>query len=161
MALVLIRIDDRLIHGQVVEGWLDAISANLVIIGSDEIAHDEFQKTLLTLAVPPRIRAAFLNVREVSHYLDTKQIKDDRIIILVHGPLDALQLLETGVKISSINVGGMHYGEGKKQILPFLSVNAHDIESFEKINKMNVMLEGRILPGDTPIDIIDILHRVF
>ncbi|MFH1378945.1 MAG: PTS sugar transporter subunit IIB [bacterium] len=161
MPLVLLRIDDRLIHGQVVEGWLDAVGANLIIIASDEIAEDEFQQTLLTLAVPPRIRAVFLKVNDVIGFFNTKQQAGDRILLLVDNPNAALQLIESGVKISSINVGGMHYGEGKKQILPFLSVDADDRKSFEKINQMNVMLEGRVLPGDTPIDIIDLLHRVF
>lgn len=162
MSLVLMRIDDRLIHGQVVEGWLDAIVVNHILIASDEIAHDEFQHTLLSLAVPPKIKVSFLTIKDASEYLaGKKQSSGERVIVLLHGPREALELLEAGVKISSINVGGMHYADGKKQVLPFLSVDERDREAFEKISEKDVLLEGRVLPGDTPVDIIGILHKVF
>lgn len=161
MTLSLIRIDDRLIHGQVVEGWLNAINVNHILIASDEIAHDDFQKTLLSLAVPPQVRASFFAIQDAARYLLTGQTPQDRIIVLLHGPHETLELLRAGVRISSINVGGMHYAEGKHQILPFLSVNNEDRVAFEELSKMNVMLEGRVLPGNAPIDIIDILHKVF
>ena len=161
MAVILVRIDDRLIHGQVVEGWLDAISVNHILIASDEIAQDEFQKTLLSLAVPPKIKVSFFSIKESTEYLTLKQTPGDRIIVLLHGPGEALQLLEAGVQITSINVGGMHYGDGKKQVLPFLSVDEADRKVFEKIHAMHISLDGRVLPDDESIDIIGILHKVF
>jgi PTS system mannose-specific IIB component len=157
MALLLMRIDDRLIHGQVVEGWLGAIGVNHIIIASNEIASDKFQQTLLTLALPPKFRVSFLTLSDAAAYCALSRLPDDRILILINSPAEALELLNAGVELSTINVGGMHYAAGKKQVLPFLSVDELDRMAFKKIHDLKVTLEGRVLPGDQPIDIMQIL----
>jgi mannose/fructose/sorbose-specific phosphotransferase system IIB component len=159
MPIVLARIDDRLIHGQVVEGWLKKIRVTHILVVSDEAAQDEMQKTLLGMAAPSNAKVSTLSVNDAVSEIKSNIFNKDFLLILFSNPGDALKFLNLGVKLDSINVGGMHYSSGKKQILKNLSVDNSDINAFESIAKLGVELEGRILPDDAKIDVMSILRE--
>ena len=158
MPIVLSRIDDRLIHGQVVEGWLRKIRVNYIIVVSDEVAGDKMQQTLLGMAAPSDVRVSSFSIEDAGTKLVSDQFSDESIMLLFSCPGDVLRLLKTGVKLSSVNVGGMHYSTGKKQILRNLSVDEDDIKVFYEIDKLGVELEGRILPNDQRKNIMEIIN---
>ncbi|MBN1622329.1 MAG: PTS sugar transporter subunit IIB [Endomicrobiales bacterium] len=159
MSIILARIDDRLIHGQIVEGWLRVIKANSVIIVSDEVARDKVQQTLLTIAVPDNININSFSIDEAAEKIKEKEFEKKKIMLLFSNPQDVLRFIKKGVKLTSVNVGGMHYTPGKKQILRTLSVDENDILVLKEINKMDVKLEGRVLPGDDYIDVIETIEK--
>src|SRR6476469_9865589 len=121
MPVVLLRIDGRLVHGQVVEGWLKSIRATSIVVASDHVAADETQMALYRLAVPQGTKLACLTLDET--VAAWSSWKKDRVLVLVSTPQDALALIQKGAKIESINVGGMHYREGRVQILKAVSVD--------------------------------------
>ncbi|MCX5781957.1 MAG: PTS sugar transporter subunit IIB [Elusimicrobia bacterium] len=159
MPIVLARIDDRLIHGQVVEGWLKKIRVTHILVVSDEAARDEMQKTLLGMAAPSNVKVSTLSVDDAVSEIKLNIFDKDFLLILFSNPADALKFLNLGVKLASINVGGMHFSSGKRQILKNLSVDNSDIDAFENISKLGVELEGRILPDDTKIDVMSIIRE--
>jgi len=157
MPVVLVRIDGRLVHGQVVEGWLKAIRATAIVVASDQVAADETQKALYLLAVPQGIKLQCLSIREAAEAWSNW--KKDRVLVLVSTPQDALALVNKGATIESINVGGMHYREGRVQILKAVSVDDKDVAAFNELMNKGIFLEARPLPLDEPIELKAYLDR--
>ncbi len=159
MPIVLTRIDDRLIHGQVVEGWLKKIRVTHILVVSDEAAQDAMQKTLLGMAAPSNVRVSTLSVEDAASEIKSDTFNKDFLLILFSNPSEVLRFLELGVRIESINVGGMHFSSGKRQLLKNLSVDGSDITAFQKISEMGIELEGRILPDDTKVDVMGAIRQ--
>jgi mannose/fructose/sorbose-specific phosphotransferase system IIB component len=160
LGILLIRIDDRLIHGQVVAGWVKAIKANHIMVVNDKVAQDEMQKVLLGMAVPSSLKLSILSIADAAVELKKEIPENDRLIILLNSPADALALVEQQVPIKSINVGGIHYCEGKKQILKAVCVDMEDIESLYQLERKGIELEGRIVPTDERINIMESVKKI-
>jgi len=159
MSVVLIRIDDRLIHGQVVEGWVKKFRIDHIVVCNDDVAGDVMQKNLLRLAVPSHIKASILTLSECIEYFLEGRFEKGRVMILISSPSVAFELMERGINISEINVGVMHYMLGKKQILKSISVSDEDIKVFRQLAKRGVKLEARTLPGDERFDILKCIEN--
>ncbi len=158
MPIVLVRIDDRLIHGQVVEGWLKPLRANHIVVVSDAVARDRYQQILFSMAVPSAIKVSTFSIEETAAKILEGYFEKDRVMLLLSAPQDAVRLINSKVKFSSINVGGMHYSSGKRQLLRTLSVNESDISALKEIGGKGIELEGRVLPNDERVDIMDVLN---
>jgi mannose/fructose/sorbose-specific phosphotransferase system IIB component len=159
MPVVLVRIDDRLVHGQVVEGWLRAIRATAIVVASDYVAADETQKALYLLAVPQGIKLSCLSIQEAADAWNSPAWKKEQVLVLTSTPQDVLALVEKGAQIESVNVGGLHYREGRIQILKAVSVDDKDVAALKALAKRNVLLEARPLPLDEPIELKPYLDR--
>ena len=159
MGMVLVRIDDRLIHGQVVENWMKALKINHVIVVNDLVASDRMQKTLFSMAVPGHTRISILTIAQAKEAIVNGQFEGDRAMLLFVSPQDVLNLIKKGVRIKEVNVGGMHYSPEKKQILKAISVSKQDMQTFHELDRLGVHLEARMIPDDEKIDIMKIIKR--
>jgi mannose/fructose/sorbose-specific phosphotransferase system IIB component len=160
VGIELIRIDDRLVHGQVVAGWVKAIKANHIMVVNDKVAQDQMQRVLLSMAVPGNLKLSVMSIAEAAAVLKAGIPDNDRLIILLNSPADALALVEKAVPVKSINVGGIHYCEGKKQILKAVCVDMVDIEALYQLERLGIELEGRIVPTDERINIMDSVRKI-
>jgi PTS system mannose-specific IIB component len=159
MTIELIRIDDRLVHGQIVQGWLKVINISKIVVASDEVANDQMQRMLLGMAVPSNVELEIKTVKDVSsNALDGKYDKT-KTMFLFSNPSDVLDMIENGVGVKSVNVGGMHFTNGKKQLLCNVSVDDKDIEALEKIHRRGIEIEGRVLPSDDRIDVFHVIEK--
>jgi len=158
MPLVQVRIDDRLIHGQVVVGWRNVLRPQRIMLCSDEVARSDWQRTIYLSAVPSDIAASVLSTAETIEALKSSEFDRERIILLVDNPRSIVDLVRGQVPIDAVNVGGMHFKPGKNQIAPFIFVDGEDIEQFNVLHGMGVKLEGRDVPTRTPIDIVKVLN---
>ena len=159
MGMVLVRIDDRLIHGQVVENWMKFLKINHVIVVNDFVASDRMQKTLFSMAVPDHAKISILTITQAKEAILNGQFEGDKAMLLLVSPQDVLNLINKGVRIKEVNVGGMHYSPDKKQILKAISVSKEDIQAFQELDKLGVYLEARMVPNDEKIDIMEIIKR--
>ncbi len=159
MGLVLVRIDDRLIHGQVVANWMKSLKINHVVVVNDFVAGDRMQKTLFSMAVPEQAKISILSIAQAKEAILNGQFEGDRAMLLLVSPQDVLDLINKGVRIKEVNVGGMHYSPDKKQILKAISVSKQDIQAFQELDKLGVHLEARMVPDDEKIDIMEIIRR--
>lgn len=159
MGMVLVRIDDRLIHGQVVENWMKFLKINHVIVVNDFVASDRMQKTLFSMAVPDHAKISILTITQAKEAILNGQFEGDKAMLLLVSPQDVLNLINKGVRIKEVNVGGMHYSPDKKQILKAISVSKEDIQAFQELDKLGVYLEARMVPDDEKIDIMKIIKR--
>lgn len=160
MTISLIRIDDRLIHGQVVTRWAKELNINRIIVVNDDIAKDTIRVSLLTQVTPPGITAHIIDIQKAIRVYNNPRYQTDKVIMLFTNPLDVLRLIEGGVPIPSINIGGMSFQQGKKQIHNAISVNAKDIETFKKLNQIGVNLEVRKVPSDSPIKLMTLIAKI-
>jgi mannose/fructose/N-acetylgalactosamine-specific phosphotransferase system component IIB len=153
MGVSLLRVDDRLIHGQVIEGWVPFLKVDLVIVVSDAAAQDEVQTALMKMALPPSIGLLVLPVADAPAALNAPQLASRKALVLVPGPSEALSLVERGVAIDRINVGGLHYTVGKVQLGRALFLDEKDRLALRALAGKGVRLEGRALPGDAEEDL--------
>lgn len=158
MPLVQVRIDDRLIHGQVVVGWRHVLHPQRIMLCSDEVANSDWQKTIYMSAVTNDIAASVLTLQETITELKGGLLEQERVLLLVDSPGSLVDLVEAGVNITEVNVGGMHFRAGKNQIAPFIFVDEEDISHFRTLYDRGVKLEGRDVPTRTPVDIARILR---
>lgn len=152
--ILLTRIDNRLIHGQVGMTWTNNLGANLVIVANDEVAQDEVQQNLMDMALPESAESRFFTLDKVIKIID-KAAPRQKILIVVRTPQDALKLVEGGVPIKKINVGNIHYSEGKKQISSTVSVDEKDIETFKKLDSHGIELEVKGVPSDKGFNLMN------
>jgi mannose/fructose/sorbose-specific phosphotransferase system IIB component len=153
MPIVLIRIDDRLIHGQVVVGWAHYLHANHIVVADNNIASDPTQKMLYEMVVPPDIKVSILPIEDAAEMLKKDTAPDLKTIVLFSKPQDVLSYWKLGGPLKSLNIGGMRFEPGKKQIAQAISVNDADLAVFRELNQQNIQLEGRAVPSDPQMDI--------
>jgi mannose/fructose/N-acetylgalactosamine-specific phosphotransferase system component IIB len=158
MSITLLRVDDRLIHGQVVEGWLPQLNVNHVAVVSDAAADDPVQAALMKMALPPGVGLSVLRVADAPAALSAPQAAAKRILVLVPGPAEALALLERGVAVDRVNVGGLHFTVGKVQLGRALFLSDEDKAALRAIAARGVRLEGRPLPSDPEENLASILE---
>lgn len=159
MPLVLVRIDDRLIHGQVVEGWLRVVQADRIVVASDEAAADPLQMSLMGLAVPSEVRVVVRPVAEVAQALKTAQWAKDRVLLLLPGVREARRLVDMGVGLESINLGGMHDAPGRSFVTPSLALSPEDVADLRALLDRDINIETRALPNDERRSLRDVLNN--
>jgi|SRR5690625_366118 len=152
MSIVVARIDERLIHGQVAYSWSVAYRVTQIIVVDDEVANDPTQVMLLEMAVPAGKKHAILTVDDAVNYIQ-KQPETERIFVVVKKPDIYLELIEKGIKIPSINVGGMYYKKGKKEIGKTVYIDEDDKKVFLEIMEKGVPCEIRTSPNDKSRDL--------
>jgi mannose/fructose/N-acetylgalactosamine-specific phosphotransferase system component IIB len=157
MPLVMVRIDDRLIHGQVVLGWGPVIKPDRILLCSDEVASVEWQRTIYLSAVPVNIKASVLTLKDTISALKNNEFGNERVLLLVDTPQSVVFLVDNQIIIDKVNVGGMHFKPGKNQISPFIFVDNSDIVEFKNLHQRGIYIEGRDVPTRTPVDIAKIL----
>ncbi|MFI4819064.1 MAG: PTS mannose transporter subunit IIAB [Enterobacterales bacterium] len=160
MNIVLVRIDDRLIHGQVVTSWTKETKINRIIVISDEVDADENRKKLLIQVSPPGITSHVVNIEKAIRVYNNPKYCNDRVMLLFNNPSDILSVIKKGMKIKSINIGGMSYNKNKIQINNAISVDKKDIIAFKKLNKLGIELEIRKVYNDNSLNLIDLIKNL-
>lgn len=154
MPIVFSRIDDRLIHGQVTEGWAKQLKPDLIVVVSNEVAASEWQCELCLAALPTCFHGLVAGLGDAPRVIG--ELADDprRTIILFESPQDAYEVISHGAPIVSLNVGGMHSMKGKREILDYLYVDDNDARYLHKLSDMGVSLDFRDLPDHADIDVL-------
>jgi PTS system, mannose/fructose/sorbose family, IIB component len=145
--IILARIDNRLLHGQVATQWAKAIGANLILVANDEVAGNKMRQGLMDMAAPNGVDTRYWTIQKT---IDTIHKAADRqkIFIIIESPEDALRLVEGGVPIKKVNVGNMHMSEGKRQVAGVVAVDDNDINAFKALREHGIELEIRKVPTE-------------
>ncbi|KDE35801.1 PTS mannose transporter subunit IIAB [Kosakonia radicincitans] len=160
MVIGLARIDDRLIHGQVATRWTKETNVTRIIVVSDEVAADTVRKTLLTQVAPPGVTAHVVDVAKMLRVYNNPKYAGQRVMLLFTNPTDVERVVEGGVKITSVNIGGMAYRQGKTQVNNAVSVDEKDIAAFKKLNERGIELEVRKVSNDPKLKMMDLISKV-
>jgi len=149
MSLVLARIDCRLIHGQVVETWVPHVKANLLIVANDDLAANPMLRSVMELAVPVGIRVRFCRLDEVIAAIAEADRAGDRSILLVSNASDALKARKEGAAFDLLNIGNLHFAEGKVQISPSVFFAPEDFEALRWFRSHGVSVCVKGTPFET------------
>ncbi|MFU9136047.1 PTS mannose transporter subunit IIAB [Erwinia tasmaniensis] len=160
MKIGLARIDDRLIHGQVATRWTKETNVNRIIVVSDEVAADTVRKTLLTQVAPPGVTAHVVDVAKMIRVWNNPKYARDRVMLLFTNPTDVERLVQEGVKITSVNIGGMAFRQGKIQVNNAVSVDDKDIAAFRDLNERGIELEVRKVSSDQRLKMMDLINKM-
>lgn len=145
MSLVLVRVDNRLIHGQVLEAWLPHVNADSIIVVDDEIANDPFRKLLMLAVVPKTVR---VDVYSHEQFAGVALNRSDKVLVLFSTPADALKAFRGGFKFSTLNLGNMHVGPQKCCISQTLYVDCDDLEHLKQLTELGVDICAQCIPTD-------------
>lgn len=155
MPISLVRIDDRLVHGQVVVGWIPYLRAEEVVVVSEAAATDPTQVALMQLALPDAVELKVMGFKDAASYFSVPH--DKRILILAPGPFEILGMLDCGARFDRLNVGGLHYTAGRVQLGKAIFLSELDKEALREIGRRGLRLEGRAIPSDKEIDILKMI----
>ncbi len=154
--ILLTRIDNRLIHGQVGVTWCNHLGANLILVANDEVANSEVRQNLMDLAVRDTVASRYFTLEKTINIIH-KASKDQKIFLVCKTPQDVLTLVKGGVPIKKVNIGNMHFSEGKKQISSTVSVDESDKQAFIELNKLGIELDLRRVPDERGLDIMALI----
>lgn len=150
--ILLTRIDNRLVHGQVTTQWNATLGANVIIVANNEVAQNAMRQNLMKIAAPEGVEMRFCSLQ---HAVETVADATDRekLFVVVETPEDALELIEAGMPITKVNVGNMRMSEGKRQVATSVAVDDVDVAAFRKMLDRGVELEVRRLPSTPAEDV--------
>ncbi|HHX67742.1 MAG: PTS N-acetylgalactosamine transporter subunit IIB [Miniphocaeibacter sp.] len=150
--IVLTRIDNRLIHGQVATQWTNSIGANLLLVANDKVAGDKMRQSLMDMAAPTGVATRYFTIQKTIDIIH-KAAERQKIFIIAETPQDVLKLVEGGVPIKKVNIGNMHMAEGKRQVAKVVAVDDDDVEAFKKLKDKGIELEIRRVPTESSEDV--------
>ena len=146
------RVDNRLVHGQVIEGWLPYVAARHLVVANDAMAQDDLRQQITLLAIPQSVETHFVMLEALA---DTLRSCDDDALVLFEDCKDARQASDAGGAMKSLNIGNLHYGPGKKQLLPHVAVSEQDSEDLRTLLDRRVQLDFRCVPSEKVRDSIE------
>lgn len=150
--ILLTRIDNRLLHGQVATMWTSYIGANLILVANDEVSTNKLRQGLMDMAAPTGVATRYFSIQKTIDIINKASDKQ-KIFIVVETPEDALRLVEGGVPIKKLNVGNMHFSEGKRNVTPLVAVDDKDVEAFRQLKSHGVDIEIRRVPTEAADDV--------
>lgn len=159
MTIALARIDDRLIHGQVATVWTKESKVNRIIVVNEGVAKDSIRTTMLKSVAPLGVTAHVVDVPKMIRVYNNPEYADDRVMLLFTNPSDVLALIEGGIPLNSINVGGISHKEGKQMVSHAVAVDEKDIEAFKAMDAKGVELEVRKVSSDSRQYMMDLLKK--
>lgn len=124
--IVLTRIDNRLIHGQVATQWAGSVGANLLLVANDAVAGNSLRQGLMDMAAPSYAQTRYWTLDKTISTIHKASPKQ-HIFLICETPEDVLKLVEGGVPIKKVNIGNMHMAEGKRQVATSVAVNDEDV----------------------------------
>jgi mannose/fructose/N-acetylgalactosamine-specific phosphotransferase system component IIB len=143
----LVRIDDRLIHGQVVALWVKHLQARRIVIVDDQVAKDSFLQLILRGAAPPGVTVDVSTIEDAPQALDRPESERRKTIVLMKGPKTAVGLRNAGVQFDTLNVGGMGAGPGRKPFYRNISASQDELDMFRQLESLGITAQIQIEPN--------------
>lgn len=160
MNILLVRVDDRFIHGQILEAWIPFLKAQSVIVVNDTLANDDFQKTIMSMAIPDRIKLRIVTIDDVLSLRDEKDLDDKRTLVIVSSIKDAFSLHTIGLDFSNLNLGNNKGTDSSKQISYSVWVDEDDLKMLCELMENGIDINLQSVPRERNIDMRSIMNMV-
>ena len=144
-----VRIDNRLVHGQVIEAWLPYTKARAIIVVNDELAGDPLRQEIMHLAIPHGVKLLFAKVGSADQIISQAvvRVQNAPVLVLFATCGDVRTAYTHGMTFSRLNIGNLHYGPGKKQICDHVALGTEDISCLNFFSKQGILLDFRCVPN--------------
>lgn len=149
--IVLTRVDDRLIHGQVMTAWVKKTRGNQILIIDDDVAKDDFMSELLKMSAPADIDIQVKSVAQAISFVRDIPNTDKKVIILVKGPRVIENLLENDCQITEMIVGGMGAKENRSVLYKNISASDDERAIFKKLIKAGMSIDIHVIPDQKAV----------
>jgi mannose/fructose/N-acetylgalactosamine-specific phosphotransferase system component IIB len=151
MSLALARIDDRLVHGQVVLVWGQSLSATRLLVADDAVAANPWERELMGTTAED-MEVLVVAIADLPERLESERERGGATILLLRSPAAALAAVEAGAAIDELNLGGLHFAPGKEKILDYLYLDETDRLALTALQEKGVRLIAQDVPASRPID---------
>jgi PTS system mannose-specific IIB component len=160
VSIVLVRVDSRLIHGQILEAWIPYTNAGALVVVDDEVERNLLKRSVMEMAVPSNIEVTFNSVEEAVDNYVNGGFSRKRIIVLFSNVQDAKAAYDSGFQFDSLNLGNMHYCEGKVQVSSNLCVGIDDTDAIADLSHLGVIIDTRSVPGEKKMEVKKLVKKV-
>lgn len=151
MSILLYRVDDRLIHGQVIIGWGRPLGIDFILLVDDEVRESPWEQDLYRMGVPAGIEVIFASRAEAAAAIPQFN-GDARRGIVLAGEIGAMTALSrAGVAIPRVNLGGIHHKPGRIERLPYLYLTDEEVQELERLQDSGVEVSAQDLPTANPV----------
>jgi len=155
MSLKLVRLDDRLIHGQVVVGWGNAVAAGRILLIDDDVAANDWERELYAMGVPPEMEVEFSSVEECAGALERTADSSKRTIALV-GDVDTLvRVCDASDVVKRVNIGGIHERNGRSKRLAYVFLTDKEAEALKSLEERGIEVTARDVPTTKPVPLAE------
>lgn len=146
-----VRVDTRLLHGQVATTWTKQADPDRIIVVSDNVSRDALRKTMIVQAAPPGVKVHVVPISKMIEVSKDPRFGDTSAMLLFENPQDVLRAVEGGVDIKTVNLGSMAHSLGKVTACAAISVGPEDVETLEKLAEKGINFDIRKVPTDSPV----------
>lgn len=155
--IVLARVDDRLIHGEVVSVWTPSLSVNRIVIADDGVAADKFNSRVLKALAPAGVKVNVYPVDTAAEKMKEDEVKGERIMVLAKTPISFQRMVEKGVELKEVNLGGMGLRDERTPFIKNVSASPAEIEAIKDMRSKNVRVYYQLVPEQQVIETDDYL----
>lgn len=159
MAITAVRIDGRLIHGQVANLWTTKLGVSRIMVIDDKVAASDIEKSGLKLARPTGVDLSVLPEKTAAEHIKRGGYDSQKVFIVVKRPQVLLDLVNDGVELDTINVGNMSQTDETTQITNSINVVQDDVDAFNALHEKGVKITQQMVPGDSANDFMEILKK--
>jgi PTS system mannose-specific IIB component len=160
MPFVLARIDDRLIHGQILEVWMPFLNADCIVVANDEVAAADFRQTIMRAAIPRETPVFFEKVTGLRKLFSSRELFRRRILILFSRSVDALKAVRLGLQIHELNLGNLH-GEGATaKVSCTVWLYPEDVDNLNALEQAGVKVVSQCVPSDKRENWRELAHHL-
>jgi mannose/fructose/N-acetylgalactosamine-specific phosphotransferase system component IIB len=156
VTLELYRIDDRLIHGQVVVGWGQPLDLEFIVLVDDTVATSDWEQELYRMGVPPEMDVFFHTAADAVGVIP-KYRADPRPGLLLTGDIATMRRLVDEAGVTEVNVGGIHSGAGRTQRLRYVFLSPDEESQLRELAARGAEVTARDVPGARPVTLADLL----
>ena len=158
MSIVLYRVDERLIHGQVVVGWGNELHPDSIVVVDDELAESTWEQELYAMGLPDELNTTFEHVAQARDHLPEWRERAGRTVVLTRN-VDTMRRLaaDGAMRGEEVNIGGIHYAPGRQPVLPYVYLSAVEIAALTALENEGVRISARDLPAARKVDLHDML----
>jgi mannose/fructose/N-acetylgalactosamine-specific phosphotransferase system component IIB len=158
MPIVLYRVDERLIHGQVVVGWGAQLRPDGIIVIDDDVAASSWEQELYEIGLPPGLEREFVTVAQARERIAGWRAAPERRLLLTRD-VHTMRLLAAGglLEGEEINIGGIHYAAGREAVLPYVYLSADERAELRLLAEEGTRVTARDLPGTRTVELAELL----
>ncbi|MBP2631740.1 MAG: mannose/fructose/sorbose transporter subunit [Firmicutes bacterium] len=156
----LVRVDFRLIHGQVITRWLKQTNANRIIVIDNKLSKDPFMSQVYVMAAPPGINVEMMSVDEAAASWAKNELGNGSLLMLFKTVSAALEALEKGIPFKRLQIGGLGAGPGRKVVYNQITLNKEDAEKLQKISDAGTEVFFQTVPEETSASLENIIKKL-
>jgi mannose/fructose/N-acetylgalactosamine-specific phosphotransferase system component IIB len=161
MSVTHVRMDNRLIHGQILVSWNSQLKIDHLIVTNDKVANDPMQVTLLKAVTPIGAKVSVLTIKDCVEYCNSPEAVDENIFIITKFPEDGLALLDNGLEIDTLNLGNQAFVRGAKKLSNSVYLTEEGVQALKKMHEKGIKLTCRMLPNDPKSEFWPVIEKNF